>query len=196
MKKVFWAFILFFVLVCGVSANVTNFLVESNKTKLKTNDTFYISIFATDAQWAQVSTLDPKFIVENEAVKVWKFYNCSTAEGRELCGKYDQSFVGLQGAYVAQAKTTEQVWDFTISIFSDANKTNVSDIKISVEWVQTISPVNKEVEEVITLNEGPVAWTNINGKQYLYLGLFALFILWIYWYFLSKRNVYSISIKK
>jgi hypothetical protein len=193
MKKIYWAFILIITLVnVSYAAEVNKFLVESNKQETNTNDVFYISAFASDAQWAQVSWLDPKFIVENDAIKVWKFYSCASAEWRELCWKYDSSFIGLQWVYVAKAQTTDKVWDFNITVFSDENKTNSWSVKISVKWEAKSDIVTNENT---SLNDWPVTWAWINGKEYIYLWIFLLSILLFYWISNNKKRVHKIGAK-
>lgn len=190
MKKNIWISVLTLALINTTFADVKTFLVDvSPKKEYSQDESFYISVFATDSQGLQVSTLSP-FAASNDLVEVWKFYNCASAEGRDVCGKFDSSFVGLPGWYVAKAKANKE-GTTSITVFSDAQKWT--------SWVFkniTIASNNKIVpeepkEEVTTLEKAPVTWSEIQWGQYILLSLILITLLIAFGKANGRRVVYS-----
>jgi len=169
MKKIVFIFLMF-VFTNVTYAFVDGMTVELESPTVGTNDTTYVSVFLLDENQKQISDANPTIkATPSFPVELWTFISCSSAEGRDVCGKMDNELVGLWGAYVVQIKTKEIDENVMLTVYSD----DTDDAKVYTR--ELVIWEGKAVEEVQTLSEVPeVGGNNIKGTYLLYLLWFML----------------------
>lgn len=180
MKKSVFA-IMAIIFASIVSSAYAGAEIEIKKSTIGKNETTYISAFVVDDKKEQVSTAkviakaNPSF-----AVTIGNFINCDTAEGREFCGKMDNSLIGLKGAYVAEVKSKDIEGKVGIDVYVDKKP---SSVELNVGSAGVVLASAKTEESKVAAESTPTptpkletvkAGREVAGIQYLIIGVILL----------------------